>query len=86
MRRCAIPAELDDEIVARIILLRALDFTKQEIADELDISPTTVRTHLQQLQDEALTSGKIPAMVVMDRMLGSGVFEWSYEELREDGD
>lgn len=73
-------------MVGRIVLLRALDFTKQEIAAELDISRTTVRTHLQQLQEDALTGEKIPAMVVVNRMLGNGVFEWSYEELRESGD
>lgn len=73
-------------MVGRIILLRALDFTKQEIADELEISRTTVRTHLQQLQEDALTGEKIPAMVVVNRMLGNGVFEWSYEELREGGE
>ena len=45
--------QLDEEVTGQIVRLRALDYNKGEIADELNISRNTVSRHLEQVQQKA---------------------------------
>lgn len=62
------PAKLDKETRGKIVRLRALDYNKQEIAEELDISRNTVSRHLQEIQEEAQEADD-PDAVVLDAVL-----------------
>lgn len=69
------PAKLDDRKKGEIVTMRALDYEKQEIADELGISRHTVRRHLQEVQREAERTDDADAVVlgaVMAGILGAG--------------
>lgn len=69
------PAKLDDRKKGEIVKMRALDYDKQEIADELGISRHTVRRHLQEVQHEAERTDEADAVVlgaVMAGILGAG--------------
>jgi len=58
------PAKLDDEIRGEIVRLRALDYDKQEIAEELGVSRNTVSRHLQEVREEAEESGDSNSVVL----------------------
>ena len=64
------PAKLDDRTKGEIVKMRALDYDKQEIADELGISRHTVRRHLQELQREAEQTDDADAVVLGAVMAG----------------
>lgn len=62
------PAKLDKETRGQIVRLRALDYDKQEIAEELGISRNTVSRHLEEIQEEA-QEAEDPDAVVLDAIL-----------------
>jgi len=62
------PAKISDETRGKIVQMRALDYTKQEIADELNISRNTVSKHLKEVQNEAEESDD-PESVVFGALL-----------------
>lgn len=69
------PAKLDERTKGEIVKMRALDYDKQQIADELGISRHTVRRHLQEVQREAERTDDAEAVVlgaVMAGILGAG--------------
>lgn len=59
------PAEIPYETRRRMVRLRALDYTKQEIAEELDVSRNTVSRHLEQVREEVESSDQ-PEMVLAE--------------------
>ncbi|WP_338737902.1 helix-turn-helix domain-containing protein [Haloplanus salilacus] len=46
------PKQLSNEQRREILLLRAMDYTKQDIADEVDVSRNTVSRHLTEMREE----------------------------------
>lgn len=50
-----IPAEIDSETKKQIVLKRGMDYNKNRIAKDLDISPTTVDKYLQKFRETIKT-------------------------------
>lgn len=50
------PPQVDDDVRREIAFLRALDYDKQEIAEQVDLSRNTVRKHLTDLREEIESS------------------------------
>jgi transcriptional antiterminator len=46
------PAQISTQEQREIVRMRALDHTKQEIADQLDISRNTVTRHLKEIRED----------------------------------
>jgi len=49
---CNMPKQLSNEQRREILKLRALDYTKEEIADEVGVSRNTVSRHLTDMREE----------------------------------
>lgn len=64
-------AKIDGDKISRIVTMSALDYEKQEIADEVDVSRNTVRNHLQRIREFAEREGKNEAAVVASYVLMS---------------
>lgn len=62
------PARTDEATIGRMVVLRALDWSKQEIAAELDVSRNTVRRHLNDLQEQAGNDRAAQANIVLDNV------------------
>lgn len=62
------PAKIDKETRGQIVRLRALDYDKQDIAEELGISRNTVSRHLEEIQEEA-QKAEDPDAVILDALL-----------------
>lgn len=59
------PAQISNEVRRKIVRMRALDYDKQEIADQLGISRNTVRRHLNDVRNE-VESSDAPDMKLAD--------------------
>lgn len=46
------PRTMDEDLTAHIVAMRALDFNKQEIANEVDCTSKTVSNHLDSIYEE----------------------------------
>lgn len=66
------PSQLDEDIRAEIVRLRALDYDKTEIAEELGISRNTVTRQLQQVREEA-EEAENPETVVVELIAGAAL-------------
>lgn len=50
------PKQLSNDQRREILLLRALDYTKQEIAEEVGVSRNTVSRHLEEMREQIESS------------------------------
>lgn len=51
------PAKLDNEDRSQIVKLRALDYNKTEIGNQIGVSRQTVTKHLEEIRNEAEAEG-----------------------------
>ena len=58
------PAKIDETTRGAMVIYRALDYTKEEIADELGITRQTVSRHLDEIREEAIEAEQ-PSDVVL---------------------
>lgn len=64
-------AKIEGDKISRIVTMRALDYEKQEIADEVGVSRNTVRNHLNRIREFAEREDKDEATVVASYALMS---------------
>lgn len=58
------PGEIDEGLKGQMVAMRALDYDKKQIAEELDVAPRTVSRHLSEIREEAEQEGDEVAKVV----------------------
>jgi len=81
------PAEIDKGTRQEIVYLRALDYDKQEIAEEVGVSRNTVRKHLQGVREEVEQSDapkpKLASIIVDEQQLLAYALEQSSDALAD---
>jgi predicted DNA-binding protein YlxM (UPF0122 family) len=67
------PARIGQDTRSEIVKLRALDYNKKQIAEEVDVSRQTVSNHLEEIRKEA--ESRDDAEKVLQKYIGSSDVE-----------
>lgn len=57
------PAKVGEDKIKKIVAMRAMDYSKQEIANELNISRTTVTNRLKEFRQNVEVQRKMEAIL-----------------------